>query len=628
MPVDLGIPGYEWQATIGRGGFGIVHRARDLAHGRDVAIKVLIGDFSESAMRRFDRERRAMGAVSTHPNIAAVYTSGFTTGGLPYLVMPLLTGGSYAERLAQGPLPVDEVLEVGIAIADAVHVAHESSILHCDIKPANILRSSYGTPVLTDFGIANLLNDTAIASGIAASPAYAAPEVLRGETATTRSDVYSLGASLFSLLQGDIPFARSTDQSPFVVINRVLSDPPPVITRAGVPDALRTSITAAMDKDPAKRPASMASLRDTLRGALTGPVPVVVTDAPGAETVPGLDLLDRSKTPDLASGADAAPDADAVADEPDPLPVVAPAPPRRRGRVLVGTGAIAAAVVAVVAIAAASGGDEQRTATTGPSSTASPEATTTLTSTSAPTTTTAATSTTVAPTTTEAAPTTQAAPAPARPAPAFPIATIAETPPATQGTTPVTPPPATPPPATPAPNNAPTLALSPRTSDEQQGVNVALAAADPDGDPVTLTVSGLPPGLTVNGTTVAGTIRHDAANVTTNWRQSILSASFEVMVIATDGRGGSTTSSFTWTVRDTHLLMPNYIDRYGNGSDGLPNVAALSAQLFSCAFDPAGDDSRVFRQSVAPGTIIAWGQSITYWYGRNDPSCQTVAKGW
>jgi hypothetical protein len=177
-------------------------------------------------------------------------------------------------------------------------------------------------------------------------------------------------------------------------------------------------------------------------------------------------------------------------------------------------------------------------------------------------------------------------------------------------------------------NNPPTLDLAARTNDELQSVDVALAA-DPDGDTVSLTVLGLPSGLTVGGAKVTGTIPHDAATTTSDRRTGIMPQTYTVTVTATDSYGASTTGSFTWTVRDTHRLMPNYIDQYGcGGCGGLPDVAAVSTPIFDCAYSPGSDGNHIFRQSVAPGSVIAWGRSISYWYGDPRPTCTTVPKGW
>ncbi len=195
--------------------------------------------------------------------------------------------------------------------------------------------------------------------------------------------------------------------------------------------------------------------------------------------------------------------------------------------------------------------------------------------------------------------------------------------------------PATKPPKSSAPtsppfvDHAPSLFASSQTSSETAPVDVTFTASDADsGDHATVSVSGLPPGLTASNGRVTGAVSHFAANVTTN-RTSPGQANFPVTVTATDTHGKSTSRSITWTVRDTARTMPNYIGNEGcGGCEGLPDVNAISTPLFDCAYDPNGDANHIWRQSVAPGAVILWGQRIEYWYGKNDTSCAHVAKGW
>ena len=144
---------------------------------------------------------------------------------------------------------------------------------------------------------------------------------------------------------------------------------------------------------------------------------------------------------------------------------------------------------------------------------------------------------------------------------------------------------------------------------------------------MSVSVSGLPAGLSASGGAVSGRISASASAVTTN-RRSIGTQTFPVTVSATDSRGATSSRTINWSVRDAYTAMPNYIDQYGNASNGRPDVDALSNHVFDCAYDPNGTNQFIYRQSVAPGTVIAWGQTITYWYGKNDTSCPHVAKGW
>ncbi|HET9050189.1 MAG TPA: serine/threonine-protein kinase, partial [Candidatus Dormibacteraeota bacterium] len=193
--VDLGIPSIGPASEIGRGAAGVVYRAEQPAMNRTVAVKVLpFAALDEAARARFERECRAMGSVSGHAGIVTVYEAGFTPGGQPFILMELMDGGSLEQRLAmRGPFQWEEVVEIGVRLAGALEVAHRKGILHRDIKPDNVLVSTYGDAKLADFSIARLAGATKTQTGlVAATPAHAPPEVLRGEDPSVRGDVYSL----------------------------------------------------------------------------------------------------------------------------------------------------------------------------------------------------------------------------------------------------------------------------------------------------------------------------------------------------------------------------------------------------------------------------------------------------
>ena len=221
------IEGFTPLGVLGQGGFGTVHRAADDAHGREVAVKVLGRITDDSARRRFDRERRAMGTLSGHPTIGVVYTSGFTANEEPYIVMEMIRGGSLADRLEKdGPLPASEVVDLGATLAEALHHAHEGGVLHLDLKPENILMSRFGMPKIVDFGIAAIVDDESATSTIRATPTYADPQILNGSPGTEQSDVYGLAATLFTLLDGAAPYSHGP-AGLYRVMQRVALDPVP-----------------------------------------------------------------------------------------------------------------------------------------------------------------------------------------------------------------------------------------------------------------------------------------------------------------------------------------------------------------------------------------------------------------
>lgn len=239
---------------IGRGGFGVVYRAKQPAFGRTVAIKVLTYA-DEHTLRRFERERLALGPVSDHPNIVQVFASGLTTDGMPYLAMEFMQGGSLEDHLREhGASTWESTLEVGIKLAGALETAHRAGITHRDLKPANVLLSQFGEPHLGDFGIATIEGGEQTKSGlITASIHYAPPEVLDGRRPGVTGDVYGLGALLFAILAGGAPFARSGEDSIVALALRVASQPIPDLRPFGVPVEMAALIERAMAKAPGER---------------------------------------------------------------------------------------------------------------------------------------------------------------------------------------------------------------------------------------------------------------------------------------------------------------------------------------------------------------------------------------
>jgi len=290
-PSTLSIPGIDQLTPIGRGGFGTVYSGWQEALHRKVAVKVMnAAALDAEAARRLQREGRAMGALSHHPNVVPVYETGSVDERV-YLVMPLLADGSLADQLASGPLPPAEVVELGRGLADALAAAHEAGVLHRDVKPANVLRTSHGTYQLADFGVARFVDAAQTLGGyLVATVAYAAPEVLEGRPATVASDVYSLGATLHAALRGRAPFERAPDDAPVALAVRVLTTPPPDLRATGVPSALAEVVERAMAREPADRYPSAAALRDALTaldlGAAdrTEPQPVLRSDAAAQTT--------------------------------------------------------------------------------------------------------------------------------------------------------------------------------------------------------------------------------------------------------------------------------------------------------------------------------------------------------
>jgi serine/threonine protein kinase len=256
------IPGLSGLSVLARGGYATIYRATQDSIGRDVAVKVENRTLeSERDQRRFLREAKAAGQMSAHPYVVDLHDVGVTEDQHPYMIMELCDG-SYAERLRAAPLTPGETREVGAKIADAVAVAHQLGLLHRDVKPANLLISRFGEPLLADFGLAVLAEtrETSITLEVM-TPAYSAPETFRHGPPTAAVDVYGLSASLYAMMSGRPPrFHR--DPNPSVVALLELFDQP-IPDLPGVPAQFLDLLRIGMANDPLARPTA-ARLRELL----------------------------------------------------------------------------------------------------------------------------------------------------------------------------------------------------------------------------------------------------------------------------------------------------------------------------------------------------------------------------
>ena len=264
---------YRIEGLLGRGGMGIVFRARH-DDGRTVALKVLRDELAadDGYRQRLAHEARAAAEVD-HPNLAPVLEAGEADGRL-YLAVRYVDGRSLAERLAVGgPLAVGELVRLAADVAAGLDALHRRGIVHRDIKPANILLGADGTAVLGDFGLAKSRAWTVLTKTgqVLGTPNYLAPEVIRGQSATPLSDLYGLGCVLFECLAGTSPFAGRGFLR--VGMAHLQEDPgDPAAGRDDVPPALAWTVRQALAKDPADRPPSAVALARMLRlAAAEGP---------------------------------------------------------------------------------------------------------------------------------------------------------------------------------------------------------------------------------------------------------------------------------------------------------------------------------------------------------------------
>ncbi len=280
------VPGYQILGVLGRGGMGVVYKARQTGLDRVVALKMIPGDgpAEVSSLVRFRAEAQAVARLR-HPNIVQIYEVGELPSadglpGRPYFSMEYLEGGSLARRLARElptPRQAAELLET---LARAIHHAHERGVVHRDLKPGNVLLDRDGTPKVSDFGLARRLAGDGSSGGVSAqtqsgdvlgTPGYMAPEQAAGNSKDVgpAADVYALGAILYECLAGRPPFEGRTAVE---TLHRLLQeDPePPARLRPGLPRDLETVCLKCLEKDPAKRYASARALADDLRSFLAG----------------------------------------------------------------------------------------------------------------------------------------------------------------------------------------------------------------------------------------------------------------------------------------------------------------------------------------------------------------------
>lgn len=251
------VAGYTIEEVVGRGGMGTVYRARNPSLPRSDALKVLSAELSQDAhfRARFEREAE-LAATLDHPNIVAVYSRGETDGQL-WIAMQYVAGSDADKELTQGRMSPQRAVYIIGEVAKALNYAHRRHLLHRDVKPANFLLAHNDERVfLADFGIARALDEVVglTQTGmVMASVAYASPESLTGEPADHRSDIYSLGCSLYRMLTGRAPYARSGGMAAVGAAH--LTEPPPRATDLAphLPTAMDAVIATAMAKNPAER---------------------------------------------------------------------------------------------------------------------------------------------------------------------------------------------------------------------------------------------------------------------------------------------------------------------------------------------------------------------------------------
>jgi serine/threonine-protein kinase len=263
---------YELGDELGEGGMATVYRARDRELRREVAVKVLFPHLARrpEIVRRFHREARAAAALE-HPNILRIYDVGGGDDDPPYIVMELVRGRTLLQEIEQRGAMLAEVVGcIGALLGDALAAAHAAGVIHRDVKPANVLIAPGGRLLLGDFGVARLETEDSLITRTGAllgTPAYMSPEQASGDIATARSDLYSLGATLYQLATGALPYAGP----PAKVMSMIAagSAAPPVRRRPACGVDLSRQVERLMATDPVVRPTSAVAAAAELRGLVT-----------------------------------------------------------------------------------------------------------------------------------------------------------------------------------------------------------------------------------------------------------------------------------------------------------------------------------------------------------------------
>jgi len=250
---------------LGTGGFADVFLYEQQLPKREVAVKVLLADrLTAGAAEEFTNEANVMALLSTHPAIVTIYQAGVAADGRPYLVMEYCPKPNLQIRTRKEPFSVAEALRVGVQVSGAVETAHRAGVLHRDIKPANILVTAYNRPALTDFGIASTTGSATDGEAAGMSIPWSPPESFADIPSTgVRTDVYALGATVFTLLSGRSPFERKGERNTSAdLIERIERMALPSLGRPDVPDSLQATLARAMSKRPDDRyPSAVAFAR-------------------------------------------------------------------------------------------------------------------------------------------------------------------------------------------------------------------------------------------------------------------------------------------------------------------------------------------------------------------------------
>ena len=275
------IGSYVIVARVGGGGMGVVYQARDTKLGRTVALKFLPPQWShdEDARQRFVREAQAASATN-HPNICTIHDIATAPDGQLFIVMAYYDGQTLKQRLASGPLPVEEALDTATQIADGLAKAHAQGVVHRDVKPGNVILTEDGARIV-DFGLATFADalKLTVEHSTLGTAAYMSPEQVRGQSADARSDVWAVGVTLYKMLTGHVPFQGSHAEA---IAHAVRNETPAPIRSAcpGIGEEIEQLVFRAIHKEPSVRFKDGRELARALRQVRGLSVPMDLRTAP------------------------------------------------------------------------------------------------------------------------------------------------------------------------------------------------------------------------------------------------------------------------------------------------------------------------------------------------------------
>ncbi|MGH9500606.1 MAG: serine/threonine protein kinase [Terriglobales bacterium] len=376
-PINKRIGDYEILNELGAGGMGKVYKVRNVISDRVEAMKILLPDLAgrQELAARFLREIKVLAALD-HPNIAALRTA-LTLDNQLVMIMEYVEGTTLTQRMQQGPIPVADAVNYISQVLDALSYAHQQHVIHRDVKPSNMMLTPQGLVKLMDFGIARSGDDSTLTmtGTTLGSLGYMSPEQVKGDPTDARSDLYSVGISLYEMVAGRRPFRESSDYS--IMAAQVNQAPtPPIEIKPGLPPALNEIILLSIAKDPGGRFQSADAFKNAL--SRVGPVPAGLVAADRTVTSigslpPTATMPAQTMTASLASATAKQPQATPAASQPVMASNVAPPPPAGHRGLYMAVGALLLLVALISAGMYSRSADARRQAApTAPAAAATP----------------------------------------------------------------------------------------------------------------------------------------------------------------------------------------------------------------------------------------------------------------